>query len=86
MEAPATLALDPSHFENIDEIGFKPQFKRKSQGLVAEIAHQQPLERGRVPKEFRAPDVNQVVLEDQAIAVPEIGIGEIAGERGVIVA
>ena len=52
-----------------------------------EIAHRQAFETGALPQKAHAPDLHDVVLQREfAVGIVKIRIGQIEGQRGVVVA
>ncbi len=82
--APAR-AMRAAYLEQIGEIGAEADLQREALVAVGEVAHGETLVARAIPQEFRAANVDQVVLEIDAVLVQR-GIGEVAGEQGVVVA
>lgn len=80
-------ARGTAHLEQVREIGAEADVEGDRHGLVGKIAHRQPLMARAFPEETRAPDMNKVVVEDGLpLRIGDVGIGQVAGERGVVVA
>jgi hypothetical protein len=81
------LALGAAHFEKIGEIGGEMNRQPDAARRDVEIAHSHVLETGGIPQEAHAPDLHDVMLQRQfALGIVKIRIGQIEGQRGVVVA
>ena len=80
-------SLGSTHLEEIGEIGGEGDRQFHPARLVVEIADVQPLEAAGVPEKSRPSEVDQVMFEPgTARRADEIGIGQIASQRSVVVA
>ena len=86
MHLPAFLPDHPAHFEQIGEIGREIDSETQAARLKIEIADAEPFEATSLPQEARAANVYEVVLHDNPAIVNQAGVGEVASQRGVIVA
>src|SRR5271166_1216458 len=87
MQLPAFLPDHPTHFEQVGKIGCEHDSETQAAHLIIEIADAESFEAASLPQEARAANVYKVVLHDNAtIVVEHAGIGEVASQRGVIVA
>src|SRR5271170_4847197 len=86
MHPPAFLADHPAHFEQVSEISRELDSETQAARLKIEIADAEPFEATSLPQEARAANVYEVVLHDNPAIVNQIRVGEVASQRGVIVA
>ena len=80
------VAVHAAGLEQVAEIGGKQQLDADVLWRIGEAADRQPLVARAVPKEARAADVEQIVLQHQPALLVEVRVGEIAGELGIVVA
>ena len=81
------LALVAAHFEKIGEIGGETDGQPEATRNNIEIAHRNAFETGGLPQKAHAPDLHDVMLQRQfAGRIVKIRIGQIEGQRGVVVA
>ena len=75
-----------THLEQIGEIVVEQEGQVDAGGPVAMVLDADPLIGGAAPQEQGAHDVDQILLQDDAFAIIDVGIGEIDRQRGIVVA
>ena len=75
-----------AHLEQIGEIIVEQECQVDLCGPVAMVLDGDPLIGGAAPQEDGAHDVDQVLLQDDPVAVVDVGIGEVDRQRGIVVA
>jgi hypothetical protein len=82
----APLSVLSPNLEQVGEVRGIDYSELDATGPIAEILNAQPLKATGIPKKSRAPKVDEIVFDSQALCrVIQIRICEIASERGVIV-
>ena len=84
-DAAARPAL-AAHLEQIGEIIVEQQRQIEARRPVAVILQADALIGGAAPQEDRAHDVQRVLLQHQPAVAVDVGIGEIDGQRRIVVA
>ena len=82
----AARAPGAAHLEQIGEIIVEQEGQVDAGGPVAMVLDADALIGGAAPQEQRAHDVDQILLQDDALAVIDVGIGEVDRQRGIVVA
>ena len=82
----AARALLAAHLEQIGEIIVEQQRQVEARGRLAVILQADALIGGAAPQEDRAHDVQHVLLQHDAAVAVDVGIGEIDGQRRIVVA
>ncbi len=75
-----------AHLKQIGEIGVEAEGERERLRPGGEVAHRNALEAGAVIEEFRAPEMDEVVLQRGVTAEFQVGIGEVTDQRRIVVA
>src|SRR5580700_1828521 len=81
----APRALDSPDLENVGEIAVESDRKEKPDPIGAEISHDKTVKQGGPPNEHRPCHMQQVLLQDNALVVVDVGIGEIDAEDAAVV-
>lgn len=81
----ALRALMATHLEEVGKIGRKIVSQRETVRLGAVVLNTQPLEAAALPDELFAQQVDDVLGEQQPIAVEDVWVGEIDRQQGVVV-
>ncbi len=82
----AARALFAADLEQIGEVIVEQQRQVETRIALTVILHADSLISGSAPQEDRAHDMQHVLLQHDAAVVVNIGIGEIDGQRGIVVA
>ena len=81
----AAPTLGPPHLEYVGEVIVEGDRQKEPDPIGAEISHGKAVKQGGTPNEDRPCHMQQVFLQDDALVVVDVGIGEIDGEDAVVV-
>ena len=81
----APRALGPPDLEYVGEIIVESDRQQEPDPIGAEISHGKAVKQRGAPNEHRPRHMQQVFLQDDALVVVDVGIGEIDAEDAVVV-
>src|SRR5260370_14544016 len=86
MNLPSPLSVCSSNLKQVGEVRREGDSELDATGPVVEIVNAQPFEATGPPQKSRPSEVDEIVLNlEPPRRVEQVGIGEIASERGVVV-
>src|SRR5580692_3827126 len=81
----APRALGSPDLENVGEIAVESDRKEEPDPIGAEISDDKAVKQGGTPNEHRPRHMEQVLPQDNALVVVDVGIGEIDAEDAVVI-
>ena len=83
---PAALAVQSPHLEQVGEVAGEGEREPDVERFLAVVLHAQALIDGAAPKKKRAHDVQDVLWQHERVIEIDVGVGQVDGENGVVVA
>ena len=85
MHGAAARTLVPPHLEHVGEIIVEGDRQEEADPIGAEISQGKAVKQGGTPNEHRPRHMQQVFLQDNALVVVDVGIGEVDAEDAIVV-